>query len=147
MELNGGLHLQQVIIRDRFRQVGVTRAENVQSHTAINSRQQSHESEWFMTTWAHTALGQSCPATPLYRHFWCREWEGGSGRGAEDTGGTRRSSAWELPTFRAQWSNILAVSQSTFPFSDNTPSTDQAFHNQKHIYFGFWSNLISIFSE
>lgn len=43
-----------------------------------------------------------------------------------------------------------AVSQSTFPFSDNTPSTDEVFNNQEHIYFGFWNNLqllISTFSE
>lgn len=56
MELNGGLQLQQVIIRDRFKQVGVTRAGNVQSHTVINSGQQSHESKQFMIPWAHTAL-------------------------------------------------------------------------------------------
>lgn len=50
----------------------------------------------------------------------------------------------------AQWSNPPAVSQSTFPFSDNIPSTDEVFNNQKHIYFGFWNNLqllISTFSE
>lgn len=43
MELNGGPQLQQVIIRDRFKQVGVTQAGNVQSHTVIKSQQHSRE--------------------------------------------------------------------------------------------------------
>lgn len=50
----------------------------------------------------------------------------------------------------AQGSNPLAGCHSAFPFTTNTPSTDEVFNNQKHIYFGFWNNLqllISIFSE
>lgn len=66
-----------------------------------------------------------------------------------EVGGVQKTQGGQGPS-GAQCSNPPALFQSTFPISDNTPSTDKHFNNQKHIYFGFWNNLqllISIFSE